>query len=194
MSRFSELIRPSDMLKSIAKRSIRAFERRWDYDAAYLREIVEACGVGALGPVRALQTVSGFRRDVPVEVYYAAKVASTRAADCGPCLQLVSAMAEAEGVSAGTLRALVSGAHADLPPDVRLGVDLAEATLARGDAGAVRQSIVERWGRRALLSLAYAIVAGQTFPTLKYALGYGHACARVRVAGNDIDVRAAVTA
>ena len=40
------------------------------------------------------------------------------------------------------------------------------------------------------MSLAYAILSGRAYPTLKYALGYGKACVRVRVAGEDAPVPA----
>jgi hypothetical protein len=51
-------------------------------------------------------------------------------------------------------------------------------------------------GRAGLASLAYAIVAAQAFPTLKYALGHGHACVRVKIAGGQLELseRPAATA
>jgi hypothetical protein len=47
----------------------------------------------------------------------------------------------------------------------------------------MRAAIVDCWGQRGLVSLAFAITAGRIFPTLKYALGHGHACMRVTIAG-----------
>lgn len=179
----------------IAKKRLDAFERRWRYDAGYMKEIVDEAGVGALMPAGALEKVGTYQRDVPVAVYYAAKLTSTRAADCGPCLQLVTSMAESAGVSHSVLRALVMGDRDALSEEIRLGVDLAEATVARdGRGAAARQQILARWGRRALVSLAYAIVAGQAYPTLKYALGHGRACVRVRIGGKDVAVRATAAA
>ena len=43
------------------------------------------------------------------------------------------------------------------------------------------EAIVGRWGRRALVSLAFAITAARIYPTVKYALGHGKACMRVVV-------------
>ena len=164
------------MLSYFAKRAIGAFERRWNYDASYMRDILKGAGVGAILPLNALGKISQYRRNVPAAVYYAAKVTASLAADCGACAQLTVAMAEAEGIEPATLRALAMGDRGALAPDERLGYDLAIATTARQDAGDTRGEIVRRWGTRGLVSLAYAIVAAGAFPAFKYAMGYGHAC------------------
>ena len=41
-------------------------------------------------------------------------------------------------------------------------------------------------GRRALVSLAFAITAARIYPTVKYALGHGKACMRVVVDGTPV--------
>jgi hypothetical protein len=45
---------------------------------------------------------------------------------------------------------------------------------------------VKRWGRRAVVSLAFAITAARVYPTVKYALGHGKACTRVVVGGAPV--------
>ena len=45
---------------------------------------------------------------------------------------------------------------------------------------------MKRWGRRALVSLAFAITAARIYPTVKYALGHGKACMRVVVGGTPV--------
>ena len=42
-----------------------------------------------------------------------------------------------------------------------------------------------RWGKRALVSLAFAVTGARIFPTLKYAMGHGRACTRVTVGGKS---------
>jgi len=170
------------VLRAFARRAIEGFERRWSYDGSYMREVLDEAGLGALLPMQSLQKVGRYRRNVPAGVYYAAKVTASLAADCGPCAQLTIAMARAEGVPAPLLRALVADDRDALSADERLGYDLARATLARAGGDDVRGAILERWGRGGLVSLAYALVAAQAFPTLKYALGHGVACARLHVA------------
>ena len=99
-------------------------------------------------------------------------------------------MAEREGVNPPTLRAILSGEHAALPPDAALGFGFARAVLehdiAEGDR--LRTEVVSRWGRKGLVNLALAVAASRIFPAVKYALGHGHACVRVRVAGADTQV------
>ncbi|MGB8267318.1 MAG: hypothetical protein WCE44_13385 [Candidatus Velthaea sp.] len=173
------------MVSFFVKRAIDAFERRWGYDGSYMREILVEAGLGAILPLDALGKVSRYRRGVPASVYYAAKVTASLAADCGPCAQLVVSMAEADGVDPALLRTLVASDRDALGPDERLGYDLARATLAHENADEIRSAILARWGRRGVVSLAYALVAAQAFPTFKYAAGYARACTRVRVNGAE---------
>ena len=71
--------------------------------------------------------------------------------------------------------------------DLRAVWNFTRATLAH-DAAAdeYREAIVKRWGRRALVSLAFAITAARIYPTVKYALGHGEACRRVVVGGTPV--------
>jgi hypothetical protein len=96
-------------------------------------------------------------------------------------------MAERAGVSPAVLRALLADQPDAMPPDVALVWNFTRATLAH-DAAAdgYREDIEKRWGRRALVSVAFAITAARMYPTVKYALGHGHACMRVVVAGTPV--------
>jgi hypothetical protein len=143
--------------------------------------------------LNALWKLGAYRRDVPVEPYYAAKITSAIAADCGPCAQLAVAEAERDGVDAAIVRALVEGRADRLPEPARLGVALARGTLARdGSDETARGEILARWGRRALVSMAYAIAVAQAYPAVKYALGHGRACLFVHVGDADVTPRAVV--
>ena len=46
--------------------------------------------------------------------------------------------------------------------------------------------IVRRFGDKALVAVSLALVASRMYPTLKYAMGYGKACSRVKVAGETV--------
>jgi len=70
------------------------------------------------------------REDVPREAWFAAKIAAAMAEDCGPCTQLVVTMAEREGVSPPTLRAILAGEQGALPPDAALGFRLLGLSLS----------------------------------------------------------------
>lgn len=133
------------------ERPIDKFERRWGYDAGYVREIARDCSLGALAPLQALQRVGSFRKHVPVDVYYAAKIVASLAADCGPCLQLTVSMGEAAGVPPTLIRDVVAGNREALSADVCLGFDFARAAIARDGSGAeIRASVLQKWGREGL--------------------------------------------
>jgi hypothetical protein len=174
------------MVKWLIRRRLAAFERRWGYDTSYMRELL-ATDLRAFLAFARLQGVSNYRRDVPLEAYYAAKLVSVLAEDCGPCTQLSVGMALADGVDAATLAALIERRDDALPEAARLAVRFARAALAHdAEASELREQIVAKWGQRALVSLAFAILSGRMFPTLKFALGFGHACRRVTIEGKTV--------
>jgi hypothetical protein len=176
------------MLKWLIRRRIQAFEASFQYDMSYARDIL-AADPRALMAFSKVAAVSNYKRDVPVDVYYAVKLVGTLAEDCGPCTQLLVTMALREGVDGRTLAAILAGHDDRLSEPVRLGVEFARATLAHeAAADALRDSLVARFGRRGLVSLAFALAAARVFPTVKYALGHGRACQRVVVAGEAVPV------
>jgi hypothetical protein len=80
-----------------------------------------------------------------------------------------------------------------MPDDVALAVGFARASLAHApEADDMRAEILRRWGKKALVSLSFALVAACIFPTLKYAMGHGHACMRVTVGGETRPVLRAI--
>ena len=181
------------MLRWFLRRQIAAFERTWNYDAGYLREMIEVDprAVRALGK---LQSISNYRRDVPPAVWAAAGIVSVMTEDCGPCTQLGIDMAERGGVDPAVLRAIVARDFAAMPDEVALTVRFTEATLRHApEADGLREQVVRRFGKRGLVSLAFAMLAGRIYPTVKYALGHGHACMRLTIGGETRPVLRDVT-
>jgi hypothetical protein len=173
------------MLKWMLHRQLRAFERKHHYDASYMHEVldVDTAAFIKFGFATGLGT---YRKDVPLGAYYAAAITSSMHADCGPCTQLGVEIALGEGVAVATLSAIVAGDEAAMSDDVVLATRFARAVLAHDpEADACREEITRRWGPRAVLSLSFAIMGAQLYPTLKYALGHGKACSRV-VVGEDV--------
>lgn len=179
------------MFKWLVNLRLKAFEREFDYNMDYVRDILAATTRGFLAFSKAL-SLAKYREGVPRDAMYAASITATLAEDCGPCTQLVVTMAEREGVSPATLRAVLLGDAQGMSPDALLGSRFAQAVLARDlrEADRLRAEVVRKWGRKALVSLALTIASSRIFPTVKYGLGYGRACSRVRVAGTDIGVAA----
>jgi hypothetical protein len=96
-------------------------------------------------------------------------------------------MAERSGVNPAVLRAVLADNPDAMPPDVRLVWNFTRATLAHDAvADEYREEIVRLWGRRAVISLAFAITAARIYPTVKYALGHGKACMRVVIGGTPV--------
>jgi hypothetical protein len=52
----------------------------------------------------------------------------------------------------------------------------------------LREQVLQRFGQRGLVSLAFALTAARIFPTVKYALGHGSSCQRVRVQGELVSL------
>ena len=169
------------MLKWLMRKGIAAFERKWDYDASYVHELIDADPLAAWKFSKAA-AIGSYRKDVPLAAWTAAAITAVRHEDCGPCTQLGVSMAEKSGVDPKVLRAILSEDAAAMPDDVALAWRFTRAALDHHPiVDEYRQEIVRRWGPRAVISLAFAMVASRTYPTVKYAMGHGQTCARVVV-------------
>jgi len=176
------------MLRWLMRRRIAAFERSFDYSMDYVREMLEVSprAVRLYGGITAL---TNYRRDVSLAAFCAAQLVAVKAEDCGPCTQLGVTMAERAGVPPAQLRAVLAGDLGAMSPDVALAYRFAEAVLAHDPAAdTLRDEVVARWSKHALVSLALGIAGVRVFPTVKYALGHGQACTRVMIGGSPVPV------
>ena len=171
------------MLKALLARQIDKMESRWGYDASYMRRLLAVSPGGLLrfGLVSSMVDAKA----APAGAIAAAKLAGTLTEDCGPCTQIVTDMASAEGVPPEVLRAILAGNEAAMGPEAALAWRFARASLARDMAAAdpLRDEIVGRWGDPGLVAVSMALTTARMYPTLKYALGYGKACSKVIVEG-----------
>jgi hypothetical protein len=171
------------MIRWFFRRQIAAFERTWSYDASYVHELIAADprAFMALGRVMGL---SQYRKRIPPAARAAAGIIAVMAEDCGPCTQLAINMAEREGIDPAILRAVVTRDFAAMPYEVALAARFTQKTIAHApEADDLREEVVRQWGKRALISLAFAIMAARLYPTLKYAMGHGRACTRLTIGG-----------
>lgn len=176
------------MVRRLLRRTIESFERKWHYDASYLKEIVDLSPWAAWKFTLAT-SLGSYRRDVPPAALFAAAITAVRSEDCGPCTQLSVAMAEQEGVPPDILRAVLQDDVDAMPEEVALAWRFTRATLTH-DAAAdeYRDEIVRRWGRRAVVTLAFAITTARMYPTVKYAMGHGRICSRIIVDGAPVAI------
>jgi hypothetical protein len=177
------------MIRALLSHLLSSFERTWNYDASYLREVLE---VSPWALVRFMLVGSlGHGRRAPAQALAAAGIVGSLTEDCGPCTQIGVDMAAKAGVPPDVLRAILAGDGAAMGRDARLGYDFAGAVLDRDlvRADALRAEILGLWGKGALVDIAFALTTSRMYPTLKYALGHGRACSRVTIAGEPASFR-----
>lgn len=182
------------MFRWIVRRRLAAFEREFGYDATYVRDVLDASAL-AMWRFYPIGALSNYRQGILSEPWHAAKIAATLSEDCGPCTQLMVTMAERDGMSPATIRAVLAGDVTAMGPDASLGYKFAIAVIERdiSEADRLRAEILTRWGKQALVSLTLTIAASRVYPIVKYGLGHGRACTRIRVAGADEPIAARVT-
>ena len=181
------------MLKWFLQRWLRKFEHEWNYDATYMHELIDT-DPRAMLAFSKVQGLTKYRKDVPLAPWCAAGIVAVMAEDCGPCTQLGINMGEREGVDPAILRAVVARDYAAMPYDVALTARFTEATLTHApQADDLREEVIRQFGKRGLVSLAFAMVSARLFPTLKYALGHGKACTRLTIGGESRPVLRQVT-
>jgi len=173
------------MLNWLLHRQIAAFEKSFDYDMGYVHEMLETSRP-AFWRFHRFTGMSRHAEGLPSAAYFAAKIAAALGEDCGPCTQLVTTMPERQGVAPEVLRAVLEGDTTRMGADAELGYRFARATLAHDiEADGLRDQVIARWGHKAVVTLALAIASARVYPTVKYAMGHGKTCMRVRVGGID---------
>jgi len=174
------------MFSRLLRAGIDAIERRYDYDMSYAREMLHVSRPAFTQFMRATR-ISRFNERVPPAAWFAAKLATTMAEDCGPCTQLIVQMALEASVAAADIRAVIAGDESAMSDDARLGWQFARSVSARDVLlDELRAKVTARWGKQAVVSLALVIAGARLYPTVKYALGHGQSCRRVRV--GDIEI------
>ncbi len=176
------------MFRWLGGLALNAFSKRYDYDTAYKRAILDA-SPRAFMRLYDITKAAAHREAAPLEAYFAAKLAGAMAEDCGPCTQLVVNMAREAKVADAQIEAVLKRDVAAMSADTGLGYRFAEAILARTDDDeSAREAVRARWGEEGLIDLAYALQVGRLFPMLKAALGYAKECRRVQVGAAPVEV------
>ena len=175
------------MIKWFIHRYVRNMERRYDYDATYLHELADISTTAFRRFIKMQLAGGQWRAGAPKDAWFAVAIAGALVEDCGPCVQITTDMAVEGGMSPETIQALLSGASANL--DAQLGFDYGRALLTSGDdLDELRDTIVAKWGKKALVALSLRAMSGRNFPVLKRAMGHAKTCQRVRVGSAEIAV------
>ena len=178
-------------LKSwIAGRLLDRFEQRYDYDVAYMREMLRVAP-RALDKFSKLTPASAHREVTPPEAFYAVKLVAALSADCGPCTQLAADMAAEGGVADAQIAAVLAGDRESMSSEAATGYRFAAAlAFAPEHLESARDEVRRRWGAAGVVELSMCFAVGRVFPTLKTAMGFGDACRVVRVAERPVKVLA----
>jgi hypothetical protein len=136
--------------------------------------------------------MANHRDGAPTDAYCAARIAATLSEDCGPCAQLTVDMALADGVDPKRIAALLRGDLEQAGQDGELGFRYGIAVSRNTpDAAALSEEIERRYGRRARVSMAYAVACSRVYPALKRGLGHGAACSKINVSNETIVLKQA---
>ena len=164
------------VLRWFLNRRLDAAEKSLGVSVDYARYILRV-SPRALFKLARFIPVAEYRRKLPAEPFYAARIVATRHDDCGECVQIAVNQAKLAGVSPQLLQAVLDRRLDDLPEGVADACRFAVAVVtAGGQADAVRDSLRRRFGDEALIELALTIASSRLFPAVKRALGYSESC------------------
>ena len=126
--------------------------------------------------------LSGHRYHAPADLTHMARLGSTRAEDCGPCVEIVRGFALSDGIDPGRLQNALIG-KPDSERDA-LAYDFG-AAVSSGDvarAAQLGERIEAQFGRIVRTEMTLAAASGRLFPAVKRGLGYASACTIPRAA------------
>jgi alkylhydroperoxidase family enzyme len=160
------------MLRRLILGRIGAIEKDWGVSLEYCKFILRV-SLRAFFKFGKFMAVDEYRRVLPADPCYVARIVAVRDADCGTCVQIALKQALKAGVPAEQLRAALDGNPDALPEASRDAYRFAETVVtASSEQEALRERIRQRFGDEGLIEMALAIAACRTFPLVKRALGY----------------------
>ncbi|NOJ49092.1 hypothetical protein [Bradyrhizobium archetypum] len=172
----------------IARRSLRAFAKRFGYDVSYLEMILNV-SPSAFFKFAPLMKAAAHRESVPVDASFAAKIVGALAEDCGPCTQLIVDMALEAGMAKDQIEAVLRRDPRAMNDATTLGFRFADAVVRRAsEEDEFRDAVRAQWGQKGVIDLTLALQLGRMFPMVKAGLGYAKECRRVSVSGHNVDV------
>lgn len=172
----------------IARRTLRAFARRYGYDVSYL-EMMLNCSPAAFFKFAPVMKASAHREAVPIDASFAAKIVGALAEDCGPCTQLVVDMALEAGMARDQIEAVLRRDPRVMNEATTLGFRFADTVVRRAaEEDEFRDAVRAQWGQKGVIDLTLALQMGRMFPMVKAGLGYAKECRRITVSGHNVDV------
>ena len=168
------------MLKPIILKLLAREERKLGASLDYVRHILST-SLRAFFKFGKVLPLSEYRRVLPVDAHFTARLVATRDEDCGSCVQIEVNLARKAGMSAALLKSVLAQQPDDLPLDLANVYRFAQAVVEARDDEDLRQKMRERYGEEGLVELALAMAVCRLFPVVKRTLGYAKSCSLVEV-------------
>lgn len=166
----------------LPKRMFVGLMKRMFGDAEPYYDDLSDAGGFAVEKFQHSMVLSGHYYHAPIEMIHMARLGSTRAEDCGPCVEIVRNFALADRMAPERLQNALMG-QPDNQVDA-LAYDFG-AAIASGDvvqAAEVGEQIEAQYSRPVRTELTLAAASGRLFPAIKRGLGYASACTVPRAA------------
>lgn len=166
----------------LPKKLFLAAMRKMAGEAEPYMDDLDAAGGFATEKFQHAMLLSGHRHHAPAALLHMARLGSTRAEDCGPCVEIVRQFALMDGLDNQRIQNALMG-KPDSEEDA-LAYDFGSA-VSSGDvmtAAELGEKIEARYGRKVRTELALGAASGRLFPAIKRGLGYASACT-IPVAG-----------
>jgi hypothetical protein len=149
--------------------ALQEFEATYDYDTTYLRKLAND-SPGAYDAFAQAEGMSAYRKALPLDAHYVARIATMLVEDCGPCTQLNLRMAVEAGVERNTLDRLLHNPE-ELPEPLQDVRDHARAIVGEGDVTPERvERLRANYGDEGVAEIAVVVLGSRIYPTLKRAM------------------------
>ncbi len=172
----------------IARRMLRATNKRYGYDTGYL-ELMLKESPSAFFKFAALDKAANHREMVPLDASFTAKLVGVMAENCGPCTQLVVDMALKAGMPEDQIKAVLCRDTRAMNDATVLAFRFADAAVRRlANDDEYRDAVRAEWGEKGVIDLTMTLQISRMFPMVKAALGYAKECRRVTVGGHNVEI------
>ena len=168
------------MLKPIILKVLAREERKLGGSLDYVRHILRT-SLRAFFKFGRVLPLSEYRRVLPVDAHFTARIVATRDEDCGTCVQIEVNLARQAGMSADLLETVLAERPDDLPLELADVYRFARAVVEARDDEELREKMRQRYGEEGLVELALAMAACRVFPIVKRTLGYAKSCSLVEL-------------
>ena len=169
------------MLRWFIKKRLDAEEKKLGESLDYLRYITDKDSPAMLR-LASIGPFANSRKTLPCDAWYAAQLIALQHEDCGTCLQIGVNLARKDGVDVQTIESVLDGNWSELPPGLNTICQFTLQTVTDKTANdEMRARIVQQYGERGLIELAFAVAAAAVPPTIKRVLGYSKSCSAISI-------------